>query len=238
MAKLVSDISKQSEAQTAPVSQRVYEDIRERIISLTLQPGARVSEKDIAAQIGVSKTPVREAFIRLSDEGLMEIRPQSGSYVSEITFEKVYESLMLRRALEMAVAAEAANQRSTLDLLNLQEMIEQQQAAAEAADRVAFFELDTAFHRSLAEIAKMPSAIRMIRMVRGTVDRVQRLRISRGESRHAQVIEAHCAIVAGIEARDPEAASAAMDRHLNCVELFAQIIRSPEVRERVAPAAG
>lgn len=214
-----------------PVSQQVYEQIREAIISLEWQPGERVSEKDVAANLNVSKTPVREAFIRLSDEGLMEIRPQSGSYVSAISFEKVFESLMLRRAIEMAVAAQAAEQRSAFDLVRLQELIDDQVAASEADDKARFFELDGQFHRALAEVAKMPSAIRMIRMVRGTVDRVQRLRISRGESRHLQVIEAHKSIVAAIQDRNPRDASEAMDRHLNCVELFEQIIRSPEVRE-------
>lgn len=220
-----------------PVSQRVYEQIREHIISLEWKPGTRLSEKDVAAEIGVSKTPVREAFIRLSEEGLIEIRPKSGSYVSEISFDKVYESLMLRRAIEMAVVAEAANRRTTLDLLNLQQLIEAQVAAAEAGDGAAFFDLDRDFHQALAEIAAMPSAIRLVRMVRGTISRVQRLRISRGETRHQSVIDAHRDIVSAIESRDAAAAASAMDAHLNCVELFAKIIRSPEVREHVAPKA-
>lgn len=233
----VKPINIQSRKSAIPVSQHVYERIREKIIALDWQPGERVSEKEVSADLGVSKTPVREAFIRLSDEGLMEIRPQSGSYVSTISFERVYESLMLRRAIEMAVAAQAAEQRSAFDLVRLQELIEQQVEASEAGDKPRFFELDAEFHRALAEVAKMPSALRMIRMVRGTVDRVQRLRISRGESRHAQVIEAHRAIVKAIQDRDPREASMAMDRHLNCVQLFEQIIRSPEVRELASPQA-
>ncbi len=233
----VSPINNPTPKAAMPVSQQVYERIREMIIALEWKPGERVSEKEVSANLGVSKTPVREAFIRLSEEGLMEIRPQSGSYVSAISFERVYESLMLRRAIEMAVAAQAAEQRSAFDLVRLQEMIEQQVAASEAGDKPRFFELDSEFHRALAEVAKMPSALRMIRMVRGTVDRVQRLRISRGESRHGQVIDAHRAIVKAIQDRDPRAASMAMDRHLNCLELFEQIIRSPEVREFAAPQA-
>ncbi|MEM9524021.1 MAG: GntR family transcriptional regulator [Pseudomonadota bacterium] len=218
-----------------PVSQRIYDRIREKIISLEWQPGVRISEKDAAAALGVSKTPVREAFIRLSEEGLMEIRPQSGSYVSEISFEKVYESLMLRRALEMAIAAEAANQRSAFDLVRLQDLIERQVQIAERGNGGAFFELDRTFHETLSEIARMPSAIRMIRMVRGTVDRVQRLRISRGDNRNAEVIGAHRRIVTAIERRDAKAASEAMDRHLDCMALFAQITRSAEVRKHVKP---
>ena len=220
-----------------PVSQRVYEQIRESIISMERAPGTRLSEKDVAGEIGVSKTPVREAFIRLSEEGLIEIRPKSGSYVSEISFDRVYESLMLRRAIEMAVAAEAANRRTTMDLVNLQHLVERQSEAAEAGDGVAFFDLDRDFHQALAIMAAMPSAIRLVHMVRGAVSRVQRLRISRGETRHQQVIEAHKAIVTAIENRDASAASAAMDAHLNCVELFAKIIRSPEVQEHVTPKA-
>ncbi|PRY26520.1 DNA-binding GntR family transcriptional regulator [Aliiruegeria haliotis] len=229
---------KESDPRTAvPMRQRVHDTIRDHIISLDWEPGLRVSEKDVAEQLGVSRSPVREAFIRLSEEGLMEIRPQSGSYVSEISFDKVYESLMLRRALEMAVAAEAAEKRTAFDLVRLNDLVADQVAASEAGDRARFFELDQQFHRALTEIARMPSAVRLIRMIRGAVDRVQRMRISRGESRHVQVIEAHRAIVDAIEARDAAAASAAMDAHLNCVELFAQIIRSPEVREYVTPRA-
>ena len=220
-----------------PVSQRIYNQIREKIISLEWQPGVRVSEKDVAAALGVSKTPVREAFIRLSEEGLMEIRPQSGSYVSEISFERVYESLMLRRALEMTIAAEAANQRSAFDLVQLQDLIEQQVQVAKQGKGAAFFDLDRTFHKTLSKIAKMPSAIRMIRMVRGTVDRVQRLRISRGDNRHTEVIEAHRRIVIAIEQRDAKAASEAMDQHLNCMALFAQITRNAEVRKHVKPHA-
>lgn len=220
-----------------PISQRIYNQIREKIISLEWQPGVRVSEKDVAAALGVSKTPAREAFIRLSEEGLMEIRPQSGSYVSEISFERVYESLMLRRALEMTIAAEAANQRSAFDLVQLQDLIEQQVQAAKQGKGAAFFDLDRTFHKTLSKIAKMPSAIRMIRMVRGTVDRVQRLRISRGDNRHAEVIEAHRRIVIAIEQRDAKAASEAMDQHLNCMALFAQITRNAEVRKHVKPHA-
>lgn len=229
MSKALTDM--QDSKSSVPVSQQVYERIRECIISLDWRPGDRVTEKDIAAQLGVSKTPVREAFIRLSDEGLMEVRPQSGSYVAAISFDKVFESLMLRRAIEMAVAAQAAEQRTTIDLVRLQDLIDEQFAASEAGDKTRFFELDGEFHLALAEIAKMPSAVRMIRMVRGTVDRVQRLRISRGESRHSQVIEAHRKIVSAIERRDPREASNAMDQHLKCVQLFEQIIRSPEIRE-------
>lgn len=226
-----------SKSAETPVSQRVYEHIREQIIALSWAPGRRLSEKDVAAEIGVSKTPVREAFIRLSEEGLIEIRPKSGSYVSEISFEKVYESLMLRRAIEIAVVREAANRRSAIDLADLHHQIDRQVEAAAAGDGAAFFELDRDFHQSLAQIAMMPSAIRLVHMVRGAVSRVQRLRISRGENRHQEVIEAHRAIVTGIEAQDAAAAAAAMDGHLNCVELFAQIIRSPEVREHVTPKA-
>lgn len=235
MSKNVSDAPLQPSE--VPVSQRVYEQIRESIISLDWKPGTRLSEKDVASELGVSKTPVREAFIRLSEEGLIEIRPKSGSYVSEISFEKVYEGLMLRRAIEMAVVAEAATRRTTLDLVNLQHLVERQVEAANAGDGVGFFELDRDFHQALANIAAMPSAIRLVHMVRGAVSRVQRLRISRGETRHMQVIEAHRAIVAAIESRDAIAAAAAMDAHLNCVELFAKIIRSPEVQEHVTPKA-
>ncbi|PYG28924.1 GntR family transcriptional regulator [Pelagimonas varians] len=220
-----------------PISQRVYEQIRERIISMTWQPGARVSEKDVATELGVSKTPVREAFIRLSEEGLMDIRPQSGSYVSKISFERVYESLMLRRALEMAVAAEAASQRGAIDLIKLQDLIDLQTQAAAQGDGPWFLKLDREFHSALIEIAKMPSASRIIRALLGTVDRVQTIRMSKGKNRHQEVIAAHQDILDAISLRDGPAAAAAMDAHLNCIDLFAQIIRSPEVRDLVVSHA-
>ena len=89
------------------LSAQVYELAREAIVSLWLKPGQAISEKEIASQLGVSRTPVREALLRLSDEGLIEVFRQSGTFVCPIKLHDVYEGLLIREALETAVVRQA-----------------------------------------------------------------------------------------------------------------------------------
>ena len=82
-----------------PAAQQAYLALHEQILRLDLQPGQSVSEKEISSQIGVSRQPVREAFIRLSQEGLLNIRPQVGTFVSRLNVAQIHEAVFARVAL-------------------------------------------------------------------------------------------------------------------------------------------
>src|ERR1700674_74976 len=97
---------------TATASSKIYSDLRSELVSMQRRPGEAISEAEIALSYGVSRTPVREAILKLSDEGLLEIFPQSGIFVSRIPIAALPEAIVIRKALE-ATTAQMAAERAT-----------------------------------------------------------------------------------------------------------------------------
>src|SRR5690606_1513028 len=137
----------------ATIGFRVFESLRSAIVQLQLQPGHLLSEADVARQLGVSRQPVREAFIKLAEVGLIEVRPQRGTYVMLISIREVQNARFIREAIEVAVARKAALEASAAKLVDLQRNLEDQRAASAASDHVAFLRHDEAFHQALAHSA-------------------------------------------------------------------------------------
>ncbi len=185
-------------------------------MSLRLKPGDPISEKEVAARYGVSRTPVREAIQRLADERLVEIFPQSGTFVARIPYDDLPEAMVIRKALETASVRLAAEKATRSQLLALATIVEQQREAAEANDRGAFHRADEAFHAKIAEISGFPGIWRQVLQVKVQVDRYRRLTLSQ-EGRMAQVIADHERILAGITAGKPADAEAGMALHLDAV---------------------
>lgn len=125
----------------------VFETIRENIISWNIKPGTKISEKEISEALGVSRTPVREAFIKLAKEGIVEVIPQKGTFISYIDLDHVEESRFIRKALEVAVVRLAAEEISEQYLGKLKETLEKQKISVKNKDYEIFYELDEAFHR-------------------------------------------------------------------------------------------
>src|SRR6195256_6670548 len=108
----------------ATAAARIYSDLRAEMVSLRRRPGEAISEAEIALSYGVSRTPVREAILKLSDEGLLEIFPQSGSFVSRIPVGALPEAIIIRKALEATTAQMAAARASASQLLDLHSILE------------------------------------------------------------------------------------------------------------------
>jgi GntR family transcriptional regulator, rspAB operon transcriptional repressor len=197
----------------ATASSMIYSDLRAQILSLERRPGEAISEAEIALSYGVSRTPVREAILKLSDEGLLEIFPQSGIIVSRIAVAALPEAIIIRKALEETTARLAAERATSSQILALRATLERQREAEAARDSEAFHQADEAFHATIAEIAGHPGIWRLIQQVKVHVDRYRRLTLPQ-RGRIAQVISEHEAIVTAIEAHDPERARIAMDQHL------------------------
>lgn len=185
-------------------------------MSLRLKPGDPISEKEVAARYGVSRTPVREAIQRLADERLVEIFPQSGTFVARIPYDDLPEAMVIRKALETASVRLATEKATRSQLLALATIVEQQREAAEANDRGAFHRADEAFHAKIAEISGFPGIWRQVLQVKVQVDRYRRLTLSQ-EGRMAQVIADHERILAGISAGKPADAEMGMALHLDAV---------------------
>jgi DNA-binding GntR family transcriptional regulator len=197
----------------ATASSKIYSDLRAELLSLARRPGEAISEAEIALSYGVSRTPVREAILKLSDEGLLEIFPQSGIIVSRIPMAALPEAIIIRKALEETTARLAAERATASQILALRAILERQREANTAGDSDEFHQADEAFHATIAEIARHPGIWKLIQQVKVHVDRYRRLTLPQ-VGRIAQVITEHEAILSAIEARDPSAAGIAMDHHL------------------------
>src|SRR5471030_290873 len=126
----------------ATASAKIYSDLRMELVSLQRRPGEAVSEAEIALSYGVSRTPVREAILKLSDEGLLEIFPQSGIFVSRIPVAALPEAIIIRKALEETTARLAAERATSSQVLILHAILERQREADAADDRDAFHHAD------------------------------------------------------------------------------------------------
>ncbi len=195
------------------VRQRLYQALRQAIIRMVLAPGRALSEKEIAETFDVSRQPVREAFIRLSESGLLEVRPQRGTYVVRISEGAVMEARFVREAVEAAVARSAAENGLGGNVLGeLDELIERQRRCAAPQDYSRFFQLDEAFHRALALGAGHTSAWRVTEEVKAQLDRVRYLSIPESTP-IPKLVDQHQLIVDAIARQDPSAAEQAMCIH-------------------------
>jgi len=191
----------------------VYRALRDDVVSMRRKPGEPIIEREIAVARGVSRKPVREALLRLADESLVEIFPQSGTFVARIPVSALPEAILMRTALEQTTARLAAERAGKSDVAHLRDLLKHQRRVEARADRDRFHEADEAFHAAIAAAAGHPGIWHFIEQVKIQVDRYRRLTLPvPGRMRH--VIEEHAAIVSAIEAHDEHAAAAAMAAHL------------------------
>lgn len=195
------------------VRQRLYRVLRQSIIRMVLAPGQALSEKELADTFAVSRQPVREAFIRLSEAGLVEVRPQRGTYVVKISQQAVLEARFVREAIEVAVARAAAEQGLESRILaELNELIERQRRCETTADYDRFFQLDEDFHRALSLGVGHTAAWRVTEEVKAQLDRVRYLSIPESTP-IPKLTDQHQMIVSAIADRDSDAAAQAMRIH-------------------------
>jgi GntR family transcriptional regulator, rspAB operon transcriptional repressor len=211
---------------TQPIAPQLVAALRQGIAEMRLPPGTALSEKDIAARFGVSRQPVREAFIKLSEAGLVEIRPSRGTFVMKISVREVANARFVREAIESDIARNAARLATADHIAVLRGHIDRQRAAAEAGDFTGFNASDEAFHRALADVVRNDYALRIVEAARFQTDRVRLLSLP-DASPLPLLIRQHEAIVDRLEARDPEGAAGAMRRHLREILL---------ALSRIAPA--
>ena len=212
-ARSVPAIRRGGRPRAATASARIYSDLRAELVSLRRHPGEVISEAEIALSYGVSRTPVREAILKLSDEGLLEIFPQSGIFVSRIPLSALPEAIIVRKALEATTARFAAGLATTSQILSLQAILQRQREADAADDRDSFHQADEHFHATIADVAGYPGIWTLIQQVKVHVDRFRQLTLPQ-KGRMTQVIAEHELVLAAIEAHDPAMAGIAMEKHL------------------------
>ena len=221
------NISSSSDQQDAGLtaSRRVYIELRQHIIEMSLLPGTRIVEREIAAEHGVSRTPVHEAVQRLAEEGLIEVIERVGTFVARIPLNQLEEAMLVRTALETAIIEKAAEHITPDGIVRLRQILNDQHVCVEANDRSGFHRSDEAFHETLAEIAGFPGVWRMIQQAKIQIDRYRRLTLPMS-GRMDHVVGEHQKIVKALEAGRADQAVEAMHEHLDLVLPAVEIARS------------
>jgi len=197
-------------------SDRVYRDLRRRIRALQLQPGSRLDKNLIADEYSVSRAPVSEAIARLAVEGLVDVVPQSGSFVAPIRLEDVRESLLVRTGLEVEIVRRATSAGSDEILDRLEENLEVQVLAVRRSDFSLLDDSDSAFHGIILNAVNSPAVGKLVDRARAILDRPRFYALPEEGRPNATVAE-HRRIVDAIRTRDVELAAAAMRVHLTMV---------------------
>ncbi|MFA9439207.1 GntR family transcriptional regulator [Uliginosibacterium sp. sgz301328] len=198
--------------------QQIYGLLSDLIVRLQLVPNRSLPEQEVAECLNLSKTPVREAFIKLAEDGLVRVVPQSGTYVSPISLNRAYEGYFICHALETACVARVATKRSFEELCRLKAILAQQEDALRERRYEDFYYLDEVFHEFLFRIADVPLAMRFVTVARLEVDRIRSLRLQMAIRRVEGVFEEHMAVLAAIDAKDSEAARSAMALHIDTIK--------------------
>lgn len=197
-------------------AERVHRELRRRIRELELQPGSRLHKNEIALEFGVSRAPVSEAIAWLAEEGLVDVFPQSGSFVSPIRPEDVREALLIRTGLEVEAVRRVTQMADAQLLQRLDQNLEAQSAAVRAGDMALLDELDEKFHAIIIGAIESPRAQRLLESARALLDRPRFHALPEGERRYATVAE-HRRIADAIRTGDVELAGAAMRVHIAMV---------------------
>jgi DNA-binding GntR family transcriptional regulator len=192
----------------------VEASLREEIISLKLAPGSVLSRIDLQSRFGVSSTPIRDALLRLQEEQLVEIFPQSATIVSAIDPVRAARARFLRRSVELELVRLLALEEAPETIENLRSLLRQQQALAEVGEYEAFSRADRDFHKVMFDSLHMTELWHLIQKQSGHIDRLRRLNLYVG-GKMDQVVAAHKRIVDAIAAADPAAAQAALRDHLS-----------------------
>jgi GntR family transcriptional regulator, rspAB operon transcriptional repressor len=209
---------------TAKNSDVVYRDLRRAIIAMELAPGTPIAEKDITERYGISRTPVREAVLKLAEDRLVDVVPKSGTFVARIPLSVLREALVARRALEEVTVRAATARASQSQIMQLRAIIQRQQEMADIADETAFHRADEDFHAEIAAIGRFPGIWDMIQQIRIQIERYRRLTLPQ-KGRMQLVVDEHNSVLDAIASRDGDQAVLRMHDHLNKLQLDIAVFR-------------
>ncbi|MFG3156462.1 GntR family transcriptional regulator [Streptomyces sp. NPDC048219] len=205
--------------------QLVHELLRARIVGLELQPGTPLSENELAAELGVSRTPVRESLILLAEEGLVDVYPQLGTFVSRLREQDIASAQFVREALELAALRDGVERADQRDVLELRALLAAQTDAERRGDPETFFRLDEEFHARLMAAAGHPEAWSLVHHAKAHLDRARRLTLPL-EDQLALLVRQHTDVVDAVERRDARGADEALRGHLRQVFADVETVRA------------
>ncbi|RYG13807.1 MAG: GntR family transcriptional regulator [Burkholderiales bacterium] len=220
-----------SQSERPSTSNQVYAVLRQAIVNIDLPPGRTISEVEIASQMNVSRTPVRESFRRLAAEGLLKVVPQVGTVVTKMSTAEIMDALFIREAIECA-AAERAIAAPLPARQALHDLVLRQRAAVERGDVEEGLSKDEDVHRGLINLSGHPGAWEAVRQARAHMERVRRFAIPELQS-NRKAADQHQLIASALVEGDTAALVAHLRAHIRLIEGFVDGIaaRYPEYFE-------
>ena len=197
-----------------PLREMVYEELKMQILKGSIIPGTRMMEVELAEEMGVSRTPIREAIRKLEKEGLVTIEPRRGAYASMISTEDMVEILEVRQDLEGLAAYFAADRMTGEQMAELKEVSNNYNEAVKRGKMEDMIKYDTRFHHIIVESCRNKILVQMIEQLQELVLRFRYIYYDNFR-RAENMPEEHEAIVAAISEGDADKARAAADIHID-----------------------
>lgn len=225
-ARLAESSAQAAARRNAPARLRVSATLREAIVRAELPPGAQLSENELAEQLGVSRTPIREALGRLRDDRLVTVVPQLGTFVSKISIQAVTDAQFIREALECAAVRPAAELVGDNGIAELEENLTSQERARDSGDVDAWYLLDDAYHRMLCDLSGHPAVWGVSERAKSHLNRLRRISLSVPDYMPEMIVE-HREVADSLGRHDPDAAERTLRHHLRMV-----LKEVPHIREQ------
>lgn len=200
------------------LTDQAYNILLRKIITADYKPGARISEKQIEEDLSIGRTPVREALLRLRQEHLIDVVPQSGTYIAKIDLKTVLEARFVRISVEQKITEEAAQRKLTnLQKAQLNDIINKQKMSNQEKDFANFFKYDDQFHELFYQFTDHAVIWNWLKRMNIQFDRFRYLSLNLGKSSWNNLIKEHQAILQAVEAGNKKQAQKMVTRHLHLV---------------------
>lgn len=216
-------MQRQYTVQVSSVQEMVYRTLRDKIVSMELKPGTIISTQEIADSMSVSRTPVREAFIRLQREELLDVAPQRSTMVSKINMDRVYQERFIREALEIEAMQKFVEVATAESLNRMRRNIEKQYAAIEEQRYVDYLELDNALHQTAFTETHEDLGRSIVQQMNGHYDRIRLISAWEGQIVYTAMQE-HEKYVDYIERKDALHARKLLRSHLQALRMQEEIL--------------
>ncbi len=197
-----------------PLREIVYEELKRRILTGLIRPGMRMMEVDLADEMGVSRTPVREAIRKLEKENLVTIRPGKGAYASLMSVKRMMDILEVRSNLEALAACLAAERMQREEINALKQVVEQFEEALSKGDMQAMIETDSRFHRMIVDASGNSHLISLVEQLQELVLRFRYI-YYKDFKRAEEMVPEHRCILKAISDKDSERAGEAAFNHID-----------------------
>lgn len=208
-----------------PLREVVFEYLRAAILSGEFKPGERLMELQLGEQLGVSRTPIREAIRKLELEGLVTMIPRKGAYVADMSIKDVLDVLEVRKVLEGLASSLASQRRSEEDMAFLEKTLSEFETHLNSGNREGMMEKDKLFHEAIFNATRNKKLIQIAQSLQEQVQRFRVVFFSESDG-FKQLLSEHREILEAIREGDAEGARRQAEHHIRDMEETIQIFRS------------